>query len=203
MARKFNSIHVIDSTMDDVAVRLSNCQLDKNWIPEESDKKFLKVRHNDIAKIMKLVKEAKPQVATFYLTKNNSNISVASDYLNFSTLKDQLKWWFAGYNKYVLSISCLDEDVLQITLFKKYKYITSFIAGKNLEDYNLKSTKFDSEEICKVFNVTPEQVEEAYSENLYETCMNFSKLFNLPLNIDVLQLISTKKIEVEVVSFYL
>jgi hypothetical protein len=200
MSKKFISIHVLDSTIDDVAIRLANCQLDNN---HDGAMDGLKVRSNDVRSILKALSETGPRVATFYLTESCGNVSVVSDYLKYPAIKEQVKWWFWGYDKHVLIASYLEDDLFEVTIFKKYKFILSYATGINLSEHKLFNIKLDANLISSIFNITPEKLEEAYNQDAYKALVNFSELFKLPLNLEVEQLSNAKGKAVEEVSFYI
>jgi hypothetical protein len=91
---------------------------------------------------------------------------------------------------------------VDISLYKDGDYLTSYIT-EGARNYGLTPSKFDNEIISKVFQVTPEEISHSYSDDPEEALENFSKLFNLPLKLTVLDLIDSKDQNVEKETFYL
>ncbi len=51
--------------------------------------------------VVRFMSKMKPLEVAFYVIENKGNVSVFSEYLISQTLKEKLKEWFAGFNKYV------------------------------------------------------------------------------------------------------
>lgn len=204
MERSFVSIHILNSNIDEVCWRLANCKSDlKNDAVYE--KNILKIFHsNNVSRVVDTITSLKPKEVTFYFTEDNGNISVFSEYFESQIVKEQVKRWFAGFDKYVLIVDYLDSNYLEINIFNKYKFRTSLVDGKNLQLYNLTKSEFDVEQVCKIFNIEPEQIEHAYdSTNLFKSCSNLSDLFKLPLTLNTSDVINSKDIKVEKEKFYI
>jgi len=204
MGATYNSFHVLNTTILRVWAGLGSCE-SFNKYRIETDKKFLEEAdgcRNDVGKILKLITSIKPITTTFYLINNDGMISGVSDYLNFSTMKEEMKFWFSNLNYYVLSINCFDDDFLDLSLFKYGKHLTSYIT-EGARNYDMIPVKFDPQIITKAFPVAPEEIDRAYSDDPEEALNNFSKLFNLPLKLTVLDLIDSKDQNVEKETFYL
>lgn len=204
MGTKFVSIHVLDSTIDEVCWRLANCRMDLKNDEAYMENILKKLRLNKSSKIIDSMLSIKAREAEFYLAEVNGNICVFSDYFNTQIIKEQVKIWFAGFNKYVLIVDYFDDDYLEMSIFKKYKILTSLIDGDNLKLYGLTNTKFDSEKICSIFNIQSIQLEQAYSlGDIYKTCSNFADLLKLPLTYDTLDIKKSEQFHVEKETFYL
>lgn len=91
MGNKMRSIHIINSTYEDVISNLSSCQM-HNRVSGNMDS----INNIKRSNIIKYFSSLKPTIATFYLTNNNNNISVVSDYLDNSLDKEDIKNGFGN-----------------------------------------------------------------------------------------------------------
>lgn len=202
MGKKFTSIHVIDSNINEVGSLLAGCQFDNHVKQEEWAKSLPK--NLDLTSLFTLLKNTKAEEAVFYLINTNGNISVFSEYLISQTLKDKLVNWFEDYDKFVLSVDYFDDDFLEIQVYKNLKFIISLVIGDNLDDYSLIPAKFDENIICEIFNIQPQKLEETYDDNdIFNTCINLEKLFNLPLTLKTLDVRNSIKYNVEEIIYEL
>ncbi|MFL0269293.1 hypothetical protein [Candidatus Clostridium radicumherbarum] len=161
MGRKFVSIHILDSSIDEVCWSLVNCRMDlKN---NEAYMENILKKLNKSSKIIDSKLSIKAKEAEFYLAEANGNISVFSEYFYTQVIKEQVKRWFAGSNRCVLVVDYFDDDYLEMSIFRKYKFLTSLICGNNLQLYGLTNTKFDSEKVCNIFDIQAIQLEQAYN----------------------------------------
>lgn len=206
MGRKFTSIHVINSNIDEVLSRLWHCQID--WRRKQKDlfrvlREQNKLDLSTFAEVVSINKSIfGPKKITFYLVNNNSNISVFSEFFGSQAIKDTIKFWFKGFDKYILIVDYFDDDFLEIQVFKKDKFVTSLVAGCNLEPYELTPAKFDESVISTVFNIQPDEIEKAYNtDDIFQTCSNFADLFKLPLTLQANDVKDSKQLNVVETSY--
>lgn len=95
-----------------------------------------------------------------------------------------------------------DDDILQIDMLKKFKFFTPYVTG-NCDEYDIACSEFEISEIQKIFNVTEEQLRNAYDNEPGVAIRELSKLFNIPLDIQVLDITNSRITDIEEVSFYL
>ncbi|MGG3467516.1 hypothetical protein ABES02_08505 [Neobacillus pocheonensis] len=202
MGRKFASIHILNSNIEEVLIRLGRCREDHQTNSSNSNLKTSVP--NKLASVLNVIQTSKPLEATFYLTEVNGSVSVYSEYFKTQVIKEHVKNWFIWFDKYVLSVDYFDDEFLDINIFKKYKFETSLVDGLSLNDYGLNKTRFDPEKICEIFNVHPVQVEQAYcQEDIFKTCNNFAELFHLPLTLSTFDAMNSEQFQFEKETFYL
>jgi hypothetical protein len=203
MGRKFVSIHILNSTIEDVCLELADCLGDKQYFDSITPKALKRNRSNQLQSMILAFRENPPGNTTFYLNQIGGNVSVFSDYFQPQIIKEQVSMWFSGNKNYVLIADYFEDAYLELSVFQKYKFRTSYVDGKRVESVGLTKSKFDVEKINEIFSVDPLQLEKAYHPNdVFETCSHLAELFNLPLTMTTIDAIDSKDYHFKIFDAY-
>ncbi|MBP0724082.1 hypothetical protein J5Y03_02655 [Bacillus sp. RG28] len=193
MRKNYCSLHIFDADIEEVEIYLSDCDLDN--LPNHPNTKLLNefISKNSInensseadqlSAVMKLISQVKEVKAVFYLSKTENVVNVYSEYLTFETIKDCVMNWFGKSGKKIVAVSNLDNDVIEISLYREGKFTTSGIFG-NIESYGFSKSCLSINEINSFFNLQcVEEIQVDELSQVDEIYSYFKDLFNLPIGL--------------------
>jgi hypothetical protein len=140
---------------------------------------------NDIESIIKVAKKYRIHSDDIFLVPSNNCISIVSNVIAFPIDSELIEFTFDLSDYYVVTIEFYDDDLIKIALYFNGRFVTAYCDGKDYFDVGYAPQLFDSSILSKIFNVNADQIELAYSKDLYETCNNFIEIMKVPLKITI------------------
>jgi hypothetical protein len=191
MGTSFSSIHVINTDISSVEIRLANCQHASNLslsshIQENLKSKNLDVDFNELFNFLTEFHSFKQPVISFYSRQIGKNVSVFSDFFTFENILEIAQEYFNDMPNIVIAISLLDSDILNVSFLKKGKLLTSLTKGAPLNIFNMTSHDLNTQILQKYFSIPKEQFDFLMQHSdLEEICNHLTNIFNLPMNIGI------------------
>lgn len=191
MGTSFASIHVIDSNISSVEIRLANCQHTSNsllssHIKEISKSKKLDVDLNELFDFLTAFRSFRQPTVSFYSRQTGKNVSIFSDYFAFENISEIAQEYFKDMPNIVIAIGLLDSSILNVSFLKKGKILTSLIKGihSNVSDFTPRNLNIQA--LQKHFSISKEQLDFLLQHSdLEEICDYLSDIFKLPMNIGI------------------
>lgn len=191
MGTSFASIHVINTDISSVEIRLANCQHTSNsllssHIQENLKSKKLDVDFKELFDFLTAFHSLKQPTVSFYSRQTGKNVSIFSDFFVFENILEIAQEYFNDMPNIVIAIGLLDSDILNVSFFKKGKLLTSLIKGTHLNVSDFTPHNFNIKALQKHFSIPKERFHFLMQHSdLEEICDYLSNIFNLPMNMGI------------------